>query len=510
MSVLPLELIAKILSGLEASSLIALAATSSSWKKAATDPHMLRDVFLRSWQPKITAFCPTTPCGGLGLGKSKSTHPQPATQDWRQMFNARGKLDKNWQEGREWTHYMFGHTDSVYCVQFDENKAITGSRDRTIRVWDLHTHVCIRVIGGPWVYNNDRNKDVLEGDITPQMRLQLECMKDNGYDYLPPRRAYHTPSDWHNASILCLQYDDDILVTGSSDTTIIMWDIKTFQPLRRLRCHNSGVLDLAFDADKIVSCSKDFTICIWDRRTGDLLNRVEGHQGPVNAIQLRGDTFVSASGEGSAHLYKLNYKVQPGLRVHDAPFASCAPELVKSFWSRERGLACIEYSDDGQHILAGGNDHVIFKYDTTADQDQPKAQLAGHDGLVRSLYLDNVNGRIISGSYDLSIRAWDYDSGRLQQTWPDKTTSWILSAKSDYRRLVATSQDGKVVLMDFGANVENVELLEGMARGPQEQTASTNAREAYRQRTWNGRPDPDMLPHYNSKGWEETMMYMVP
>ena len=40
------------------------------------------------------------------------------------------------------------------------------------------------------------------------------------------------------------------------------------------------------------------------------------------------------------------------------------------------------------------------------------------------------------------------------------TTSWILSAKADYRRIVATSQDRRVVIIDFGLELPGIELLE--------------------------------------------------
>lgn len=127
----------------------------------------------------------------------------------------------------------------------------------------------------------------------------------------------------------------------------------------------------------------------------------------------------------------------------------------------------MEYSDDGRHVLAGGNDHLVFRYDT-ADTRSPhpiEQALSGHDGLVRSLYLDSANDRTISGSYDLSIKVWEFGRGRLLHSFVDKTTSWILSAKGDYRRVVGTSQDGRIVVLDFGKGVQDVGLLEGKVGG---------------------------------------------
>jgi F-box and WD-40 domain protein 1/11 len=85
----------------------------------------------------------------------------------------------------------------------------------------------------------------------------------------------------------------------------------------------------------------------------------------------------------------------------------------------------------------------------------------GHAGLVRSLFLDAANNRVLSGSYDQSMRVYDYTTGEDIAVYPNWTTSWILSAKSDYRRIVATSQDGRALLLDFGYGIDGVDMLRG-------------------------------------------------
>jgi F-box and WD-40 domain protein 1/11 len=254
-------------------------------------------------------------------------------------------------------------------------------------------------------------------------------------------RAVQLP-ECHNASILCLQFDDEIMVTGSSDFTCIVWDVKNdYKPIRRLVGHRAGVLDCCFDDRYIISCSKDTTICIWDRETGRLIKRLLGHKGPVNALQLRGDLLVSASGDGVAKLWNIASGV-----------------CVKEFSSKDHGLACIEFSEDARTILAGGNDQVIYQYD--ANTGDMVGEIKGHSGLVRSLHLDTLNNRIVSGSYDFSVKVFDATSGELSIDLPGWTTSWMLSAKSDYRRIVATSQDSRTVIMDFGYGLDGIDLLE--------------------------------------------------
>ncbi|KAF2729197.1 WD40 repeat-like protein [Polyplosphaeria fusca] len=432
---LPAELSTMILSNLDAPSLVRAESVSKLWNAAASSPHVWRNVFLRKYEPEVHVSPTPIMMGGAGIGKSQGGKPAPA-QSWKKMYRTRMTINRRWRACSPRAIYLNGHTDSVYCCQFDESKIITGSRDRTIRVWDMKRLKCLKVIGGP----SNRPSP----NTPPQLETHKEMVVDNPSmnGTREGNAIYYVPSDYHEASILCLQYDDKIMVTGSSDHTCIVWDITgpDFTPMYRLRGHTAGVLDVCLDEKHIISCSKDATINVWDRATGARLRTLSGHRGPVNAVQLRGHLLVSASGDGVAKLWNLDT-------------GSC----VKEFPSQDRGLAAVEFSDDAKYVLAGGNDHVVYKFD--ANSGQLLHTSTRHGGLVRSLFLDAHNGRVISGSYDQSIRIADYATGEVFGLYENWTTSWILSAKSDYRRVVATSQDGRALILDFGWGVEGVERL---------------------------------------------------
>ncbi|KAL1797534.1 hypothetical protein ACET3X_004140 [Alternaria dauci] len=434
---LPAELATTVLSNLDAASLVRAERVSRSWNEHASSPHVWRNVFLRKHEPEVHVSPAPIQMGGLGTGKMAGGNPAPA-QDWKQMFRARSTIDSRWKAGTPAAIYLNGHTDSVYCCQFDENKAITGSRDRTIRVWDLKTYKCIRVYGGP----NHRPTANTPPPMDERPERVISHASLNGTK--AGNEIYTVPADYHDASILCLQYDSEIMVTGSSDYTCIVWDItgEEYIPMYRLRGHEAGVLDVCLDDKYIISCSKDAMIKVWDRKTGNCVRTLKGHRGPVNAVQLRGNFLVSASGDGVAKLWNLETGVS-----------------IKDFPSEDRGLAAVEFSDDAKYVLAGGNDHVVYKFD--ASTGELVHSRVKHDGLVRSLFLDAFNGRIVSGSYDQSIQVSDYETGQTYAVYKNWTTSWILSAKSDYRRVVATSQDGRTLILDFGHNVPGSELLAG-------------------------------------------------
>lgn len=443
---LPAEMVLKIFQHLDARDLCTIERVHSSWKTYASDPTVWQTAYLRKFQRRIHTDPPSIQVGGVGCGRSNAPK-----QPWKRMYKARVGLEKNWRAGPKNAGkaiYLSGHTDSVYCVQFDEEKIITGSRDRTIRVWDINNFTCQRVIGGPNVKPTAGPKVQRTVDY-PDFHLATASVNGTAYG----DSVYHTPSQWHDASILCLQYDEEILVTGSSDSDLLVWDINTYEPIKRLQRHTGGVLDVALDGKHIVSCSKDSRIIVWDRRTLEYKGELTGHRGPVNAVQLRGRFLVSASGDGIARLWDLEQM-----------------KLVKEFSAKERGLAAVEFSEDMRYVLAGGNDTITYKFDVATGKEV--MQFAGHSQLVRSLWLDSQNARVVSGSYDLDLRVYDFDSGTEIWRAEEWTTSWMLAAKSDYRRIVATSQDGRILVIDFGLQkcrsvddgqpIPGVDLLRGL------------------------------------------------
>lgn len=237
------------------------------------------------------------------------------------------------------------------------------------------------------------------------------------------------------------------MVTGSSDGTCIIYDLKDgYRPIRRLRHHTAAVLDLCFDSKHIVTCSKDISICIWDRATGKLLKQLRGHSGPVNAVQMRGNTIVSCSGDFRVKLWNIETGKQ-----------------IREFTGHTKGLACSQFSEDGRFVASAGNDKVIRIWD--ANTGECLREIKAHDSLVRSLHIDSVSGRLISGSYDTDIKVFDMETGRQRLDFPRWHSSWVLSAKSDYRRIVSTGQDPKILVVDFGAGVPGIELLESPAGG---------------------------------------------
>ena len=114
---LPPELTAKILSYLDTTSLARAEQVSRTWSRDACQSYAWRNVFRNETQRQrqnSMAMTNQHSINGAGLGTLSPN------QKFKLMLRARRDLQDRWKAGKATAIYLEGHTDSVYCVQFDE------------------------------------------------------------------------------------------------------------------------------------------------------------------------------------------------------------------------------------------------------------------------------------------------------------------------------------------------------------------------------------------------------
>jgi F-box/WD-40 domain protein MET30 len=89
-----------------------------------------------------------------------------------------------------------------------------------------------------------------------------------------------------------------VLVTGSLDGTVKVWDVETGREKNTLFGHIEGVWAVDMDALRLASGSHDRTIKVWDRQSGNCVQTLVGHRGAVTSLQLSDDMIVSGSDDG--------------------------------------------------------------------------------------------------------------------------------------------------------------------------------------------------------------------
>lgn len=111
---LPVELAIQVLAHLDAAGLATASLVTRTWRDIASLQHIWRESYLREKTGTFATSEPIKPGTGLGV---------PALQpsiNWKNAYRATEELAKRWKQGKANSIYLNGHSDSIYCLQFDE------------------------------------------------------------------------------------------------------------------------------------------------------------------------------------------------------------------------------------------------------------------------------------------------------------------------------------------------------------------------------------------------------
>ncbi len=326
-------------------------------------------------------------------------------------------------------HHYFS-TDCSFGPQGKE--LISASRDGFIFHWDISKQKILQSLSLPDKKFNDPNKQPY---ISPRERMFESC------DWSPDGRfviavCFKVPYlfIWEiktgkmvgvipvNHNVDCCRFSPDgkmILTVGQYDAKV--WSFAKQKNLQKWRfLGDNTVRDTNFSPDgkSIVSASADSVIKLWDIRTGKLKREFRGHRSYISSCVFSPNGKMLASGGKRVRLWDIN-----------------SGQLLRVFSGREK---------EGPQI-------ILYE--------------KGHNNIISSCCFSPDNKKLISSSWDKTIRMWDIKTGKLLKVYKGHTNNVNRCSFDLQGKQVATCSDDKTVKIWEASPRPNPLTLSGHLQG---------------------------------------------
>jgi WD40 repeat protein len=344
---------------------------------------------------------------------------------------------------------LSGHKNEIMflATSSDGSRIVSGSRDRTMRVWDGRTFEELGLC---------EHEDEL-----------------NSVTFSP---------------------DNSLIASGSDDCTVWIWNACSLGKVTRLAGHKGPVMSVVFfpDGTQIASASWDRTVRIWDANTYDPLPGLQC-SGSVYAITISPDSTRLAlnertSGiEGVLHVFNIltleeqaHVSISPGAYFPWAIAFSPGGDMIASgtasgaiqFWDASnlssigtiRGhhgdVTSIMFSSDVSQIVSGSMDGTV-RIRAVASSEEQHVPISGHDAGVNQVVFSSDGSRMVSGSDDKTVRIWDgHTCEELALLHGHENAVLTVAYSPDGTRVISGSLDHNVRVWD-ALDFQAITVLKG-------------------------------------------------
>jgi len=298
-----------------------------------------------------------------------------------------------------------GHEGGVWALQYEGNVLVSGSTDRSVRVWDIEKGLCTQVFHGHT--STVRCLQILMPEATGRV--------ENGKPVMLPERP--------------------LIITGSRDSQLRVWRlpeqgakryIQTGPPandadcpyfVRTLQGHSHSVRAIAANQDTLVSGSYDNTVRVWKISTGETLHRLQGHSMKVYSVVL--DTKRNRCISGSMDNFVKIWSLETG-------------QCLFTLEGHTSLVGLLDLRDE--RLVSAAADSTLRIWDP--ENGQCKSTLTAHTGAITCFQHDGQ--KVISGS-DRTLKMWNVKTGEcIKDLLTDLSGVW--QVKFDERRCVAAVQ----------------------------------------------------------------------
>jgi WD40 repeat protein len=395
----------------------------------------------------------------------------------------------------------------------DGSTLATGSHNGMVMLWNITHRATPRPL---WSLREEHGGDVWSMDFTPDGATLATSSSDgaailwdttNPWDTTKPaaaRRIGDTRDTrgGHAGPVFSVAFTakGSILATGSTDGTVILWNVRDpASPLRLgapLIGHSGTVWSVDFTADgtTLATGSTDGTVILWNVAKPDTRYRLgsplAGHPGPVFSVAFTADgsRLATASRDGTVHLWDVDgadpastrsrgvAQVDDRGNVWSVDFAPDGatlatgggdgtvtlwnvtdptnPSRVSVLKGHSGPVFSVTFTADGSTLAAGGADGKVLRWDVNVPANpRPLGTLEGHSGPVFSVAFTPDGSTLATGSLEGTVTLWDLTRPSIPRSRSIRLTDqsgnvWSTKFTVNGKTLATGSEDGTVTLWD--------------------------------------------------------------
>ncbi|CAG8613793.1 4509_t:CDS:10 [Acaulospora morrowiae] len=291
----------------------------------------------------------------------------------------------------EQLYELSGHTDTVTSVMFsrDGEFVASGGMDGKVFVWKVDSGELVASLEGPdeivWI-------------------------------------------DWHPKG--------PILLAGANDASIWMWQLPSGNCMSVFSGHSQTATVGKFtpDGKKIVSGSEDSSLILWDPKTASAILKITGddsrfHQVGITSLAINKESTLVLTGslDSSSRLVNLNNGT-----------------ILGSFGDHTDSIEATGFCDVLPLVATGSVDGKLNIWDVSTMR---LRQTCRHDDAVVKLKWHLDSPLLTTCSADKTVRVWDARTGNRERIWYGHQDSILDFAISRDGRKVITASDDHVCLV---------------------------------------------------------------
>lgn len=359
-----------------------------------------------------------------------------------------------------------GHDDAVLSVAFshDGRRLVTSSYDKTARVWDLEERREIRVLKGHtwWVW---------QATFSPDDHRIATASQDGTALVWNVETGEHSPAfTGHSGPVYCVAFADEgrSVVTGGYDRRLLVWNPETLKPYvfrnleqgasvktapeyRELGGHSTSIrcLNVSSDGRLLLSGSQDNTLRLWDFTTGGVIQTFRGHDSWIRGIAFGRDgrTLVSASQDATIRTWSI------------AGYAELRSIQGRELDGHADAVLAAAFSPDQKLVVTASRDRTARTWDAATGSTQ-QTFTEGHSFLASSARFYDHGRKLVTAAVDNTARLWDVATG-TESARLDRSGRAAAVAVSQDDRWIATGGDARQAQLWDAATGKRVRTFEG-------------------------------------------------